>query len=111
MMSDPLAIARRLAQQLAADRVDVNEVEKILSYARRVRDVGKVREMIQRLATQDVLVYSKQTKRYAQAIQRIVSPALSGEPAAALHMLGWTARLMRYEATRSTSKPKGRGRR
>ena len=107
-MSDPLAAARRLAQKLAAERVDVNEVEKILAYARRVRDVGKMRQMIRRLATQNVIIYSKKTKQYAQAIQRIVEPQLPEEPNAALHLLGWTVRLMRYERARSQQK---RGRR
>ena len=86
-MSESLTAPRRLAQKLAAERVDVNEVEKILAYARRVRDVGKVRRMIRRLATQDVIVYSRQTKRYAQAIQRVVGPALPEEPEA-----GWAGR-------------------
>jgi len=107
-MSDPLAAARRLAQKLAAERVDVNEVEKILAYARRVRDVGKVRQIIRRLATQNVIVYSKKTKQYAQTIQRVVGPELPEEPDAALHLLGWTVRLMRYESARSQQK---RGRR
>jgi hypothetical protein len=110
-MNDPLAAARHLAQKLAAERVDVNEVEKILAYARRVRDVGKVRRMIRRLATQDVIVYSKQTKRYAQAIQRVVGSALSEKPETALHLLGWTVRLMRYERARARSQQRGRRRR
>ncbi|RLC91667.1 MAG: hypothetical protein DRI79_02265 [Chloroflexi bacterium] len=107
-MSNSLTTARHLAQQLTAERVDVNEVEKILAYARRVRDVGKVRQMIRRLAVQDVIVYSKQTKRYAQAIRRVVEPALPDDPGAALHLLGWTTRLMHYERARAGSQ---RGRR
>lgn len=100
-MSNLLAAPRRLAQKLAAERVDVNEVEKILAYARAAHDVDQVRQMIHRLAMQNVIVYSKQTKRYAQAIQRVVGPALPEDTEAALHLLGWTVRLMRYERARS----------
>jgi hypothetical protein len=106
-MSDPLAEPRRLAQQLVAERVDVNEVEKVLAYARRMRDMDKVRRMIQRLATQDTLVYSKQTKRYAKAIHQVFGPVLSKQPGASLYLLGWTVRLMRYEAARPRSQSKG----
>jgi hypothetical protein len=64
--------------------------------------------MIQRLATQDVISYSRQTKRYARAIQRAVGRELPEEPQAALHMLGWTTRLMRYERARDRRQGRGR---
>jgi len=99
-MSSALKTARKLARRLADEQVDVNEVEKVLAYARRVRDVDRVREVLRRLATQDLIVYSKRTKGYIQSIQRIVGPVLPRDPDAALELLGWTARLMRYEQQR-----------
>lgn len=99
-MNTQLNKAQQLARQLNAKKVDVNEVEKLLAYARRVRDVGKVRRMMQRLATQNVIVYSNQTKGYMQTIQQVLSPALPSDAAAARELLGWVARLMRYERSR-----------
>lgn len=95
-----LSQARKLAQQLVGRQVDINEVEKILAYARRERDLQKTVEVIRRLATQDVLVYSNRTKIYAQAIQQIMGPRLQQAPDTdtGLQLLGWTVRFMRYEA-------------
>jgi hypothetical protein len=88
--------ARQIAARLATDQVDVNEVEKLLAYGRRVWDVGKIKKLIQRLARQEVMVYSKRTKPYMQAIERTLVPHLPADATAALELMGWTARLMRY---------------
>lgn len=94
-----LTDARVLAQQLVKRQVDINEVEKILAYARRERDLGKTLTIIQRLATLDVLVYSNRTKIYAQAIQQIIGPRLQKvDVDTGLLLLGWAVRFMRYEA-------------
>ncbi len=100
-MTHVLDTARDLAQKLAAQRVDVNEVENILAYARHVRDSRKVKKMLYRLAHQDVIIYSRRTKGYIKAIQRTVGSVLPSDPDEALHLLGWTARLMRYERART----------
>ena len=96
-MPQVLDTARDLAQKLAAQGVDVNEVENIFAYARHVRDPQKVKKMIYRLANQNVIIYSKRTKGYIKAIQRTVGSVLPNDPDEALQLLGWTARLMRYE--------------
>lgn len=107
-MTTLLTKARQLAQQLNAQRVDVNEVEKVLAYARCTRDMGKLRDIVGRLAEQDVIVYSNRTKRYAQAIQDVMIPALPRDAEQALELLGWTVRMMRYERTVSGSRREGR---
>lgn len=96
-MSEIIPQARSLAKRLNARHVDVNELEKVLAYARQVRDTAKVRELIDRLARLNVIVYSRQTKRYAREIQEIVKPALPSDARQALLLLGWTVRLMRYD--------------
>ena len=65
MAEDILAQACRLAQNLNGQDVDVNEVEKVLAYARKVRDTAKVKEMVGRLARlKNIMVYSNKTKGY-----------------------------------------------
>jgi len=104
-MQNPKALlnqARGLAQQLASQQVDVNEVEKVLAYALRKRDLHKTVEVIHRLATQEILVYSNRTQVYARALQQTLSPALqrAENTDSGLQLLGWVARFMRYEAAR-----------
>ena len=89
---------RRAAAQLALKGVDVNEVEKLLSYYRRVRDHGKFQELVKRLANQHIFVYSNKTKQYMDQINRTLLPVLSNQPNEALLFLGWTIRFMRYYA-------------
>lgn len=89
--------ATPLARQLSAKQVDINEVEKLLAYARQVSDVKKVHEMMRRLATQNVIIYSNRTKGYMQTIQQVLSPALPKDIYTARELLGWVVRLMRYE--------------
>jgi len=94
-----LSLPRRAAAQLAMNQVDVNEVEKLLAYYRRVRNDKKFRTLVGRLASQDIFVYSKQTKGYVRQVKAVVLPDLPNQPAEALWFLGWTTRFMRYYAT------------
>lgn len=93
-----LSAPRRVAAQLATNDVDVNELEKLLAYYRRVRDDGKVRTLVGRLASQDIFVYSKQTKRYMNQVSSVLLKVLPSQPTPALWFLGWTIRFMRYYA-------------
>ena len=56
--------------------------------------------MIRRLATQERIVYSKRTKSYLRDVRQVVEPKLPKDPEAMLQLLGWTVRMMRYEAAR-----------
>lgn len=87
---------RRAAAQLALERVDVNEVEKLLAYYKRVRDHGKFQALVERLANQDIFVYSNKTKQYMHEIKTELWPVLPNQPNEALLFLGWTIRFMRY---------------
>lgn len=91
-----LSVPRRVAAELAIERIDVNELEKLLAYYRRVRNDEKFRMMIWRLAIQNIFVYSKQTKQYMRKIKSVVFPVLPKQPNEALWFLGWTIRFMRY---------------
>jgi len=91
-----LSVPRHVAAELAIERIDVNELEKLLAYYRRVRDNEKFRMMVWRLAIQDIFVYSKQTKQYMRSIQSVVLPILPNQPNEALWFLGWTVRFMRF---------------
>jgi len=91
--------ARGLAGQLVSRKVDINEVERVLVYARRQRDLEKTIAMIQRLATQDILIYSNRTKIYAKTMLQVLTPALKRavDVDFGLLLLGWIVRFMRYE--------------
>ena len=91
-----LSAPRRIAAELAIDRVDVNELEKLLAYYRRVRDDEKFQMLVRRLAIQNIFVYSKQTKQYMTEIRSVVVPILPNQADEALLFLGWTIRFMRY---------------
>jgi hypothetical protein len=91
-----LSAPRRIAAELAIERVDVNELEKLLAYYRRVQNDKKFRMMVWRLAIQNIFVYSKQTKQYMKKVKSLVLPILPNQPNEALWFLGWTIRFMRY---------------
>jgi hypothetical protein len=91
-----LSAPRKIAAELAIERVDVNELEKLLAYYRRVHNDKKFRMIIWRLAVQNIFVYSKQTKQYMKKVQSVVLPILPNQPNEALWFLGWTIRFMRY---------------
>lgn len=91
-----LSTPRHVAAELVIERIDVNELEKLLAYYRRVHNDEKFRRMIWRLAIQNIFVYSKQTKQYMKQIQSMVLPVLPKQPNEALWFLGWTIRFMRY---------------
>ncbi len=93
-----LSAPRRAAAQLTINDVDVNELEKLLAYYRRMRHDGKFRTLVKRLVSQDIFVYSRQTKRYMGQIQSAILPSLPSQPNEALWFLGWTVRFMRYYA-------------
>ncbi len=98
------AIARRLAKD-----VDRNELGKIVAYAHRVRDPGKVITLAQRLP-QSGYVRSKRTRGYLQRIARVLSDELAGlERERALAILAWAFRLLTtYQTEMGTGKAAGR---
>jgi hypothetical protein len=93
---EDLSASRRAAAQLAINHVDANELEKLLAYYRRVGNDRKFRTLVIRLASQNIFIYSNQTKKYISQIQSIILPNLPSQPNEALQFLGWTVRFMRY---------------
>ena len=69
-----LSAPRKIAAELAIERVDVNELEKLLAYYRRVHNDKKFRMIIWRLAVQNIFVYSKQTKQYMKKVFQTTLP-------------------------------------
>ena len=101
--------AHELARSLVKQRVDVNEVESVLSYARCKRDLSATLDVIHRLATQEDHAYSKRTHTYHQAIHRQVTPVLRrvSDVEEGLKLLGWLVRYMRYEKTKARAQRRG----
>lgn len=91
---------RQAGAQLVINGMDVSELEKLLAYYRRVRNEGKFRTLLERLSSQDVFVYSRQTKRYVRQVQSVVLPILPRQLDEALWFLGWTVRFMHYYQNR-----------
>jgi len=105
-MQEAHELARRLVQQ----RVDVNEVESVLSYARRKHDLAATLDVIHRLATQEDFAHSRRTHKYHQAIYQQVTPVLRrvSDAEKGLNLLGWLVRFMHYEKTLARGQHRGR---
>ncbi|RME69896.1 MAG: hypothetical protein D6784_17640 [Chloroflexi bacterium] len=103
------AKAEAIARELAHD-VDRNELGKIVSYARRSRDVGRVIELARGLPASGY-VRSGRTRSYltriADTLQNNLAGITDGEQALAI--LAWAFRLMTtYQTELGTRKAQGR---
>ena len=103
------AKAEAIARELAHD-VDRNELGKIVSYARRSRDVAKVIELARSLPASGY-VRSGRTRSYLTRIAGTLQTNLAGitEGERALAILAWAFRLMTtYQTQLGTRKAGGR---
>lgn len=105
------AKADAIARELALD-VDRNELGKIVSYAQRVRDTGKVLKMVERLPRSGY-VRSGRTRGYLKRIAGVLRRELASlEGERALVVLTWAFRLLTtYQTERGTRTAVGRKRR
>lgn len=105
------ARAERIARELAMD-VDRNELGKIVSYAHRTRDTGKILKLVESLPHSGY-VRSGRTRGYLERIAGVLRrelTALEGEQA--LLVLSWAFRLMTtYQTEHGTRTAVGRKKR
>jgi len=93
--------ADAIARDLAVD-VDRNELGKIISYFQRLKDKGKLLELLRRLPDSGY-VHSARTRGYLARIAGVCNEHLAGvqDNDTALSILGWSFRLMTYHQTAS----------
>lgn len=86
-----------IAQTLAGQGVDRNELGKAMSYLRQTRDKAKFLDLLTRLPDSDY-IRSKRTKNYFKNIHRTLEYHLhSLDDARALAVVGWAFRMMTYQ--------------
>jgi hypothetical protein len=102
------AKAEAIASELAQD-VDRNELGKIVAYAQRTQDTGRVLKLVERLP-QSGYVRSGRTRGYLQRIAGVLRRELAGlEGERALAVLAWSFRLLTtYQTERGTRTADGR---
>ena len=93
--------AEQMARDLARD-VDRNELGKVVSYFKRVRDKEKFLTLLERLPS-SANIRSGRTQGYLQRIAGVCQRHLADvEPdRRALAIVAWVFRLMTYEQTRT----------
>ncbi|MGD1874764.1 MAG: hypothetical protein ACFB02_17125 [Mastigocoleus sp.] len=101
-------IAHNIAIELVQDETDVNELGKVISYLRSTVDkpnpVPNFFTYLKTLANNGKLIgHSKRTSDYYHSIEKVCKKYLQNQskPETILHILGWSARLMRYYKTTS----------
>ena len=103
--------ADTIARELARD-VDRNELGKIVAYAHRTRDTGRILALVERLPRSGY-VRSRRTRGYLERIAGVLREELSGLTGErSLAVLGWSFRLLTtYQAEYGTRRAEGRSRR
>lgn len=95
--------AEKLAEALQA--VDDNELKKVFAYLVRYQDMNQLHQLVNKLPDSPLARRSKKTRGYYQTIQQVLTQCLpkNTDIADALWILGWAARLLKYEATEGSS--------
>jgi hypothetical protein len=103
--------AETIARELAHD-VDRNELGKIVAYAQRTRDTGKILALVERLPHSGY-VRSGQTQGYLRRIATTLRRELTGLEGPRAHaILAWAFRLLStYQTEQGTRTSNARGRR